>query len=48
MLLWYDNSVGECWENTREACKTLGYASSYAECFSYMCFAYKARKELEL
>ena len=27
--LWCDNAPGQCWENTREACKTLGYASCF-------------------
>jgi hypothetical protein len=27
MRLWCDNALGECWENTQEACKTLGNAS---------------------
>ena len=26
---------GECWENTQEACKTLGYASAFYKLLSY-------------
>ena len=33
MLLWSDNALRKCWENTKEVCRTLGYAVSFTRLF---------------